>query len=140
MTDNIWAERFEDINAFEKHMARNGTTILKFFLNVSKEEQRQRFLSRFNEPEKHWKFSNSDLPVRADWDKYTHAYEEMVRHTSTDHAPWYVIPADHKPVMRALVSLIVTRTLNDLDLNFPEVSEEEMAKLAAARAQLEGEG
>ncbi|MEM7425914.1 MAG: polyphosphate kinase 2 family protein [Pseudomonadota bacterium] len=138
-TDDIWAERFEDINAFEKHMTRNGTTILKFFLNVSREEQRQRFLARLNEPEKHWKFSNSDMAVRADWDKYTEAYEDMVRHTSTASAPWYVIPADHKPVMRALVSLITSRTLNGLDLKFPEVGEEEKSRFAAARAQLEAE-
>ncbi len=139
VTDAIWAERYEDINAFERHMARNGTTILKFFLNVSKEEQRQRFLARLSEPEKHWKFSSSDLPVRADWDEYTDAYQEMVRHTSTDWSPWYVIPADHKPVMRALVSLVISRTLNGLDLKFPEVGPDEKSRFAAARAQLEAE-
>ncbi len=139
VTENIWAERYDDINAFERHMVRNGTVILKFFLNVSKEEQKQRFLDRLKEPDKHWKFSSSDLPVREAWDQYTHAYQEMVRHTSTDWAPWYVIPADHKPVMRALVSLVITRTLDGLDLEFPEVGPEEMARLAAARAQLESE-
>ena len=138
-TDAIWEERYEDINAFERHMARNGTTILKFFLNVSKDEQKRRFMDRLNEPEKNWKFSSSDLEVRQQWDAYTDAYQEMVRETSTEWAPWYVIPADHKPVMRALVSHIVTQTLNGLNLKFPEMPPDEKARLDEARKTLESE-
>lgn len=137
--DEIWAERFEDINAFERHMARNGTVILKFFLHVSKEEQKQRFLDRLNEPEKHWKFSINDLKVRESWDVYDEAYQAMLQATSTEHAPWYVIPADHKPVMRALVGHIIVQTLNDLDLKFPTLSPEEIASLDEARATLMNE-
>ncbi len=137
--DDIWAERYEDINAFERHMARNGTVILKFFLHVSKEEQKQRFLSRLNEPEKHWKFSKSDLKVRESWEVYDDAYQAMLQATSTEHAPWYVIPADHKPVMRALVGHIIVQTLNGLDLKFPTLSPEETARLDEARAFLMNE-
>ncbi|MCP5083120.1 MAG: polyphosphate kinase 2 family protein [Alphaproteobacteria bacterium] len=137
--DEIWAERFEDINAFERHMARNGTVILKFFLHVSKEEQKQRFLDRLNEPEKNWKFSSSDLKVRESWEMYDEAYQAMLQATSTEHAPWYVIPADHKPVMRALVGHIIVKTLNDLDLEFPTLSPEEIARLDEARAVLMNE-
>ena len=140
MSDNIWQERYEDINAFERHLHRNGTTILKFFLNVSKEEQKQRFLDRINEPDKNWKFSFGDLDVRKSWDAYSEAYEEMIRHTSTSWAPWYVIPADHKPVMRALVSHVITRTVLDLGLEFPSLSADELARLDDARKLLEDEG
>lgn len=131
--DDIWNERFEDINAFERHMTRNGTVILKFFLHVSKQEQKQRFLSRLNEPEKHWKFSKSDLKVRDSWEDYDEAYQTMLGATSTQDAPWYIIPADHKPVMRALVGHIIVQTLNGLDLQFPTLSEEEIARLDESR-------
>ena len=139
VNEHIWAERYEDINAFERHMVRNGTVILKFFLHVSKEEQKQRFLDRLNEPEKHWKFSSSDLRVRGNWDVYDTAYQDMLTATSTEDAPWYIIPADHKPVMRALVGHIIVQTLNGLDLQFPTLSDEEMARLDDARAHLMNE-
>ncbi len=139
LDDDIWAERYEDINAFERHMARNGTVILKFFLHVSKEEQKQRFLDRLNEPEKNWKFSTNDLTVRNSWDVYDIAYQDMLKATSTEHAPWYIVPADHKPVMRALVGHVIVQTLNGLDLEFPTLSAEETARLDTARAVLMNE-
>ncbi len=133
---DIWTERYEDINAFERHMVRNGTVILKFFLHVSKDEQKQRFLDRLNEPEKNWKFSANDLPVRDAWEAYDDAYQEMLTATSTQDAPWYIIPADHKPVMRALVGHIIVDTLNGLDLKFPTLSDEEIARLDKSRELL----
>lgn len=133
---NIWQHRYEDINAFEKHLARDGTTILKFFLNVSKEEQKQRFLERLDTPEKNWKFSSGDIVERGYWDDYMKAFEEAITATSTQWAPWYVIPADHKWAMRAAVADIITTTIKDLPLEYPKVPEDEVAKLAEAREKL----
>lgn len=117
---NIWQRRFEDINAFERHLVRNGTLILKFYLNVSKEEQRRRFLDRLAEPDKHWKFSESDLTARRNWDAYTHTFEAALSATNTAWAPWYVLPADNKWITRALVGHIITKRLKDLELRYPK--------------------
>lgn len=135
----FWKERFEDINAFERHLDRNGTKIVKFFLQVSRGEQRRRFLARLDTPEKQWKFSISDLPERAHWDEYVRAYEDAITATSTPWAPWYVIPADHKPVMRAMVARILVNTIQSLDLSWPEVPDQEREVMADARRQLEAE-
>jgi PPK2 family polyphosphate:nucleotide phosphotransferase len=131
-TDKLWQARYEDINHFEQHLVRNGTVILKFFLNLSKEEQRRRFLERIRDPNKHWKFSASDMGERAYWDKYMQAYEDTLAATSTEWAPWYVIPADHKWISRALVAKIVTTAIEGLDLKYPEVSPEQRDQIAAA--------
>lgn len=136
VTDNVWQERFEDINAFERHLVRNGTIVIKFFLNVSKGEQKKRFLKRLNEEDKNWKFSHSDLGERAHWDAYTHAFNELLRETSTEWAPWYVIPADNKDVMRAIVSRIIVDRIGELDIKFPELSGKDAARLAAAHQAL----
>ncbi len=133
----FWEKRYEDINSFEKHLARNGTLVLKFFLHLSKSEQKNRFLERLTNPKKHWKFSETDLPERERWKDYQHAYEDALGATSTKKAPWFIIPADHKPVARALVSEIIVRAINDLKLEYPLVSPEQMVKLEAARRQLE---
>jgi PPK2 family polyphosphate:nucleotide phosphotransferase len=133
----FWEKRYEDINNFEKHLSRNGTLILKFFLHVSKETQRQRFLERLTNPDKHWKFSEADLAEREHWKDYQKAFEDAISATSTKRAPWNIIPADRKYVARALVADIVTTAIQDLGLEFPKVSEEQMTKLAAARAHLE---
>jgi PPK2 family polyphosphate:nucleotide phosphotransferase len=133
----FWDKRYEDINNFEKHLSRNGTLILKFFLHVSKDEQRRRFLERLTNTEKHWKFSEADLEEREHWKAYQHAFEDAISATSTKRAPWNIIPADRKYVARALVADIVAMAIQDLGLEFPKVSEEKMAKLAAARAYLE---
>ena len=135
----FWEKRYEDINNFEKHLSRNGTLVLKFFLHVSKEEQRQRFLERLTNTEKHWKFSEADLAEREHWDEYQTAFEEALTATSTKRAPWHVIPADRKYVARALVADIVTTAIQKLGLEYPKVSEEELARLAEARARLEKE-
>jgi PPK2 family polyphosphate:nucleotide phosphotransferase len=132
----FWDERYEDINAFERHLVRNGTIVLKFFLNVSKDEQKQRFLERLERPDKHWKFSPADVAERAFWDQYMEAYEEALSATSTRWAPWYIIPADHKWAARALVADIVTNTIQGLRLRYPEVTDEQKKALAAARARL----
>jgi PPK2 family polyphosphate:nucleotide phosphotransferase len=135
----FWQERFDDINAFEQHLARNGTAILKFFLNVSKKEQKKRLVERLEDPEKHWKFSMGDLEERAYWDDYMHAFEEAIEATSTKWAPWYVIPADNKWVARALVASILTTAIEDLDLAYPEVSADQERLLEKARKQLAAE-
>jgi PPK2 family polyphosphate:nucleotide phosphotransferase len=135
----FWEERYEDINAFEHHLVRNGTLILKFFLNVSKDEQKARFLERLSRPEKHWKFSASDLAERGHWDEYMRAYEDALAATSTKWAPWYVIPADHKWVTRAVVADIVTTSIQGLDLKYPEVTEEMEKRLDDARKKLAAE-
>jgi len=134
---DFWQARYDDINAFEQHLSRNGTLILKFFLNVSKDVQRQRFLDRLNDPDKHWKFSASDVAEREHWDEYMEAYEEMLRETSTKWAPWYVVPADHKWVTRAVVAQIVSQEIKSLDLKYPEVTKEQKAKIEEARRKLE---
>ena len=135
--DKFWSHRYDDINQFERHLTRNGTLILKFFLNVSKKEQGQRFMERLENPEKHWKFSFGDLEERKHWAEYQDAFENMLQHTSTEWAPWWVIPADHKWVTRALVAGIITQSINELGLTFPEVSEEKKQRLAAARKELQ---
>ncbi len=135
----FWEKRYEDINNFEKHLSRNGTLVLKFFLHVSKEAQRKRFLERLTKTEKHWKFSDADLAEREHWDEYQAAFEDAISATSTKRAPWYVIPADRKYVARALVADIVTVAIQDLGLKYPKVSEEKWVTLAAARAKLERE-
>jgi PPK2 family polyphosphate:nucleotide phosphotransferase len=137
--DELWRERFESINAFERHAARNGTKIVKLFLHVSKEEQRRRLLARLEEPGKEWKFSVGDLAERARWDDYMAAFEEALTATSTPWAPWYVIPADHKPLMRALAAQAIVAAIESLDLRLPEPTDEQRAANARARAQLEAE-
>jgi PPK2 family polyphosphate:nucleotide phosphotransferase len=139
ITKKIWEERYEDINNFEHHLARNGTVILKFFLHVSKQEQKKRFLERLENPEKHWKFSAQDLNERQYWNDYMRAYEEALNATSTKWAPWYVIPADNKAIARALVSNVMTQAINRLDLRFPVVSQEEKLALEEARTRLMNE-
>lgn len=136
----FWKGRYEDINQMEHHLSRNGTRIIKFFLNVSKDEQRKRFLDRVSEPNKHWKFSPSDLHERAFWDDYQKAYQEMLEQTSTKWAPWYVIPADHKWVTRAAVAHILAREIGGLDIRYPEVSDAQRAEIDEARLRLEAEG
>ncbi len=133
---SIWEERFEDIRCFERHMARSGTVIRKFFLNLSKKEQKQRFLDRLDEPEKNWKFSASDIRERKYWDDYQKAYEEMIGNTATEHAPWYVVPADNKWFTRLVVSSVVVQTLESLNLGYPKVDEVKKKDLEAAKAVL----
>ena len=137
--DQTWHDRFEDINAFEKHLARNGTKIVKIFLHVSQEEQKSRFLDRINRPDKHWKFASADITERQYFDNYTKAYEEMIAATSTDYAPWYVIPADKKWVSRAAVATILAGTIQQLGLTWPVVSEEQEQEIESARKKLEAE-
>ena len=136
---SFWEGRYEDINNLEKHLTRNGTVILKFFLNVSKDEQKARFLERLDNPEKHWKFSDSDLVERGKWDQYQQAFEDAINATSTSWAPWFVIPADHKWVMRTLVSTIVTETILRLKLEPPKLGPEKDQMLKEARQALEKE-
>jgi PPK2 family polyphosphate:nucleotide phosphotransferase len=135
--DHFWKGRYEDINAFEQHLARNGTVIVKIFLHLSKKEQKKRFLERLETPGKQWKFSEADLAERAFWDDYQGAFEEALSATSTDHAPWYVIPADRKWVSRALVAEILTSAICGLNLSYPEVPAEKQQRLAKAKQQLE---
>ena len=137
--EDIWKQRFKDINAFERYLAQNGTAIVKFFLHVSKEQQRRRFLARLDEPQKNWKFSLSDVKEREHWDEYMAAYEEMLRRTSTEHAPWHVIPADHKWFMRMAVADIIVGTLEKLKPEYPTITEEKRRELEAARKVLEQE-
>jgi PPK2 family polyphosphate:nucleotide phosphotransferase len=139
MTDDLWKQRFESINDHERHLTRNGTVVRKFFLNVSKEEQRRRFLARLDEPEKHWKFALGDVEERQHWDRYMEAYEDMIRHTSTEDAPWYVVPADHKWFTRLVVADAIGDTLESLDLRYPTIDEKKREELAQARAELEAE-
>lgn len=140
VSKDIWKERFEDIVGFERYMARNGTLVLKFFLHVSRGEQRRRFLERLDKPAKNWKFSAADLAERARWNDYMHAYEEMIQHTATARAPWYVVPADHKWFTRLVVVEAIVAALDRLELAFPEVPPGERKALKAARAELQREG
>ena len=135
----FWEERYESIVDWEKHLVRNGTVILKFFLNVSKDEQKARFLSRIEEQKKNWKFSFGDLKERALWDDYMNAYEMAIQRTSRPHAPWFVIPADDKAVMRAMVAEIVTERLGQLQLRYPEVGEKEREEMKEAKEILKNE-
>jgi PPK2 family polyphosphate:nucleotide phosphotransferase len=137
---DIWKNRYDDINDHERYLVRNGIHILKFFLHVSREEQKKRFLARIEEPEKNWKFSLDDLATRAEWGKYMEAYEAMLNHTSTSWAPWHVIPADHKWFTRALVADCTVKKLESLDLRYPVVTEQHRGELRKARRMLEQEG
>jgi PPK2 family polyphosphate:nucleotide phosphotransferase len=139
MTRNVWRERFEDISAFERYLARNGTVILKFFLNVSKQEQRERFLERLEIPSKNWKFSMADVTERAFWNKYQAAYQEVVRHTSTGLAPWHVVPADHKWFSRVVIGSTIVSALEKLNLEFPKVDKASLEEFKAVRIALEHE-
>ena len=132
----VWDERLEDIAAYERYLARNGFAILKFFLNVSRKEQKRRFLERLDDPEKHWKFSTTDVRERAHWKGYMSAYEEAIRATATEHAPWFVVPADEKWFTRLVVAAAIVETLEGLDLAFPRVPDSKREELALARAQL----
>ena len=140
VTRDVWTERFDDINAYERHLARNGTNILKFFLHVSRDEQRRRFLERLEDPTKNWKFSPADLGERDRWDEYMAAYEDMIRRTATPHAPWYVVPADHKWFTRLVVVEVIVDALERLNPTFPTVPASEHRALATARASLKAEG
>jgi PPK2 family polyphosphate:nucleotide phosphotransferase len=140
VTDAVWAERYDSMRDFERHLARNGTVVRKFFLNVSKEEQRRRFLSRLEEPDKHWKFNAADVAEREHWDRYMAAYQETIRATATPESPWIVVPADHKWFSRLIVARAIVETLESLDLRYPEASAEHRATLDAARAALLAEG
>lgn len=139
VTKRIWKERFEDIVAFERYLARNGTLLLKFFLHVSRKEQRRRFLERLEKPSKFWKFSAADLAERDHWDDYMVAYEELIRHTATPTAPWYVVPADHKWFTRLVVVEAITTALEQLDLAYPTVPPGERRAIRAERLALERE-
>jgi PPK2 family polyphosphate:nucleotide phosphotransferase len=136
ITDDIWKERLQDIAAFESYLARQGFAILKFFLHVSKEEQKRRFLERLDKPEKNWKFSAADVKERGFWDRYMAAYEDAIRRTAAPHAPWYVVPADHKWFARLVVAEAVNDTLDRLDLRYPTVSPAKKKELAVAREAL----
>ena len=140
ITKNIWRERFEDISAFERYLARNGTVILKFFLNISKKEQRERFLDRLEQPAKNWKFSMNDITERARWPRYMAVYQDIVRHTSTAVAPWFVVPADHKWFARVLIGSAIVSTLDALNLHFPRVDKDSKREFEAVRKALEHEG
>jgi PPK2 family polyphosphate:nucleotide phosphotransferase len=134
-----WDDRFDDINAFERHLTRNGTAVVKFFLNVSRAEQRKRFLSRIEEPDKYWKFSPADVAERQHWDDYMRAYEEAITATSTAEAPWYVVPADKKWVSRAVVAAVLAGTIRSLGLEWPRVDAEKKRQIDKARSLLEAE-
>ena len=137
--NEFWQDRYDSIKNAEKHLVKNGTTVIKFFLNVSKEEQKKRFLSRIEEQDKNWKFSHSDLGERALWDDYQQAYHDLLNATSTDDAPWFAIPADNKPYMRLQVAKIVRKTLEDMKPEFPEVSKKDLDRLADAEKSLRAE-
>jgi PPK2 family polyphosphate:nucleotide phosphotransferase len=136
VTKRIWDERFEDIRNFEQYLAHNGIVVRKFFLNVSKKEQKRRFLERIENPEKNWKFSSSDTAEREHWDEYLDAYEDMIRNTATRHAPWYIVPADNKWFTRVVVAAAVIDTLDSLDLSYPEVGPDKLKEIAAAKRAL----
>ena len=136
VTKNIWKERYEDINNFERYLTRNGTVILKFFLHVSREEQKKRFLDRLNEPEKHWKFSAADIRERRYWDVYTDAYENAIKHTASPEAPWFVIPADKKWFTRLVVAAAICQRLADLKLHYPVIGKDRLEEFEAARNEL----
>lgn len=137
--DQLFDERYESIRDFEKHLARNGTRIVKFWLNVSRKEQRKRFLARIDDPDANWKFEAGDIRERRHWDDYMKAYERALRETSRPCAPWYAIPADDKRYMRRIIAEILVETLESMDLNYPEVSAEAKSEMASAKAELEAE-
>lgn len=140
LTKNIWRERFEDISAFERYLCRNGTIVLKFFLNVSRDEQRERFLDRLEQPAKQWKFSMDDIKERALWPRYQAVYQDIVRHTATSHAPWYVVPADHKWFARVVIGSVINAALEKLDLRFPRADKASLREFDEVRKTLEKEG
>jgi PPK2 family polyphosphate:nucleotide phosphotransferase len=137
VTKDVWKERFQDIRGVERYLARNGMAILKFFLHISKEEQKKRFLERIDEPEKNWKFSESDVKEREHWDDYMEAYEDMIRNTATKSAPWYVVPADNKWFARIVVASAVIDALDSLDLKYPKADDRKLKELAAAKRALQ---
>jgi PPK2 family polyphosphate:nucleotide phosphotransferase len=139
ITRDIWKQRYEDINAFERYASRNGIAIRKFFLHVSKDEQRRRFRKRIEDPSKNWKFSLTDVRERAHWAEYMEAYEDTIRHTATPHAPWYVVPADHKWFTRLVVASAVIDALDDLDLDYPKLEPKKKQELAEAQQLLDRE-
>jgi len=139
ITKNIWKERFRDMRTFERYLSNNGVIIRKFFLHVSRKEQKKRFLERLENPDKQWKFSSTDAKERGFWKDYMNAYEDCVRHTATKYAPWYVVPADNKWFTRVVVAAAVIEALSSLDLHYPEVTEDKQKELAAARRLLLGE-
>jgi PPK2 family polyphosphate:nucleotide phosphotransferase len=140
VTKNIWRERFEDISAIERYLARNGTVILKFFLNISRQEQRERFLDRLDQPAKNWKFSMNDIAERARWPRYMAVYQDIVRHTSTAMAPWHVVPADHKWFARVVIGSAIVSALDSLDLHFPRADKSSLKEFKQVREALENEG
>jgi PPK2 family polyphosphate:nucleotide phosphotransferase len=139
VTKHVWQERFEDINNFERYVTRNGTVVVKFFLHLSREEQKRRFMERLDTPDKNWKFSAADVKERQFWDDYQKAYEEMIQHTSSEAAPWYVVPADNKWFTRLLVSEAIVDALKKMKLKYPKLSDAEKEALEGARQQLESE-
>ena len=139
VSDKIWQQRFREINDFEKHLFENGTVILKFFLHVSKEEQKNRFLQRIDKKSKNWKFSEADLKERKFWDEYQKCYQEAISETSRKHAPWFIIPADNKWFMRLAVSQIIVETMAKLPINYPHLNEDQEKKLAVYKQSLESE-
>jgi PPK2 family polyphosphate:nucleotide phosphotransferase len=140
ITKNIWRERFEDISAFERYLSRQGTVILKFFLNVSKQEQRERFLDRLEQPSKNWKFSMNDITERGRWARYQAVYQDIVRHTASPHAPWFVVPADHKWFARVAIGSVIIAALDGLNLRFPRVGKASQEEFMKVRKALENEG
>lgn len=136
ITKEIWEERFKDIKNFEKYMHRNGTVVIKIFLNVSKDEQKKRFIERVDDPSKNWKFSAADARERTHWDKYMEAYEDMIKNTSTEESPWYVIPADNKAYARIAVASAIISALDQMDLEYPKVSKEKLAELQEVKRSL----
>jgi PPK2 family polyphosphate:nucleotide phosphotransferase len=136
ITKDIWEERFKDIRNFEKYLYRNGTVVVKFFLNVSANEQKKRFIERIDNPDKNWKFSTADAKERGYWKDYMHAYEDMIRNTSTKKSPWYVVPADNKSFARIVIASAVIHALDELDLKYPKVGKEKIAELNAIKEAL----
>ncbi len=136
ITKDIWEDRFQDIRNFEKYLNRNGTVVIKFFLNVSKDEQKDRFIERIDDSDKNWKFSTGDVKERQYWDDYMHAYEELIKNTSTEKSPWYVIPADNKSYARIAIASAIITALDELDLEYPTVSDEKIAELQAVKKAL----
>ncbi|HRX11504.1 MAG TPA: polyphosphate kinase 2 family protein [Draconibacterium sp.] len=136
ITEDIWDERFQDIRNFEEHLHRNGTIIIKFFLNISPDEQKKRFIERIDNPDKNWKFSASDAKERKYWNDYMNAYEQLIINTSTENSPWYVIPADDKPYARIAVAAAIISAMDSMDLKYPEVSAEKIAELQKIREEL----
>jgi polyphosphate kinase 2 (PPK2 family) len=139
ITKDLWSDRFQDICKYERYLSRNGTIVRKFFLNVSKDEQKKRFLERIDDPEKNWKFNAADVAERAHWDKYMDAYEDMIQNTATEAAPWIVVPADNKWYTRMVVGAAIVDALSSVDLHMPKLDAAALAKLAESRARLMAE-